>query len=79
MGDQEKVWKSYCHKNISQKTTLIVLVKIEKLITVTCNFILEDLEFVLNSFSTNVPLKEKPSSWLLLAKCLKNTWGRMIF
>ena len=26
-------------------------------------------------FSTNVPLMDKPGSWFLLAKCLKNTCG----
>ena len=31
----------------------------------------EYLEFLLNPFSTNVPLTDKPGSWLLLAKCLK--------
>ena len=29
----------------------------------------------LNPFSTNVPLMDKPGSWFLLAKCLKNTCG----
>ena len=32
-----------------------------------------------NPFSTNVPLKDKPVSWLLLAECLKNTCGRVTF
>ena len=27
----------------------------------------------INPFSTNVPLMDKPGSWFLLAKCLKNT------
>ena len=27
-------------------------------------------------FSTNVPIMDKPGSWFLLAKCLKNTCGR---
>ena len=30
-------------------------------------------------FSTNAPLIEKPGSWFLLAKCLKNTCGRVTF
>ena len=29
-----------------------------------------------NPFLTNVPLMQKPGSWFLLAKCLKNTCGR---
>ena len=33
----------------------------------------------LNPFSTNVPLTDKPGSWFLLAKCLKNKCGRAIF
>ena len=32
-----------------------------------------------NPFSTNVPLTDKPGSWFLLAKCLKNTCGRVTF
>ena len=32
-----------------------------------------------NPFSTNVPLTDKPGSWLLLAKCLKNTCRRVKF
>ena len=31
----------------------------------------------INSFLTNVPLMDKPDSWFLLAKCLKNTCGRV--
>ena len=27
----------------------------------------------INLFSTNVPLRDKPGSWFLPAKCLKNT------
>ena len=30
-------------------------------------------------FSTNVPLMDKPGSWFLLAKWLKNTCGRVTF
>ena len=39
------------------------------------------LEFVekVNPFSTNVPIMDKPSSWFLLAKCLRNTCGRVTF
>ena len=33
----------------------------------------------IKSFSNNVPLINKPGSWFLLAKCLKNTFGRMTF
>ena len=33
----------------------------------------------INSFLTNVPLMDKPDSWFLLAKCLKNTSGRVAF
>ena len=29
-----------------------------------------------NPFSTNVPLTDKPGSWVLLAKCLKNIFYR---
>ena len=31
----------------------------------------------LNPFLTNVPQIKKPDSWLLLARCLKNTCGRV--
>ena len=30
-------------------------------------------------FSANVPLMDKPGNWILLAKCLKNTCGRVTF
>ena len=33
---------------------------------------------ILNPFSTNAPLTDKPGSWFSLAKCLKNTCGRVI-
>ena len=33
----------------------------------------------LNPFLTNVRLVQKPGSWFLLAKCLKNTYGRVTF
>ena len=29
--------------------------------------------------STNLPLTDKPGSWFLLAKCLKNTSGKVAF
>ena len=35
--------------------------------------------FGVNPFSTNVVFMDKPSSWFLLAKCLRNTCGRMTF
>ena len=38
--------------------------------SLTCRF---------NPFQANVPLMEKPGSWLLLAKCVKNTCGRVAF
>ena len=34
---------------------------------------------LINPFSTNVPFMDKPGSWFLLAKCLKNTCGRLTF
>ena len=33
----------------------------------------------INPFSTNVLLMQKPGSWFLLAKCLKNYCGRVTF
>ena len=33
----------------------------------------------INPFSTNVTLMDKPRSWFLLTKCLKNTCGRVTF
>ena len=33
---------------------------------------------LLNPFSTNVPLMQKPGSWFLIEKYLKNTCGRVI-
>ena len=37
------------------------------------------LTLVLKPFSTNVPFMDKPGSWFLLAKCLKNTCERVTF
>ena len=34
---------------------------------------------LINQFSTNVSLKDKPGSWFLLRKCLKNTFRRVAF
>ena len=34
---------------------------------------------ILNPFPANVAHMEKPGSWLLLAKCVKNTCGRVTF
>ena len=31
------------------------------------------IDNALNPFSTNVPIMDKPGSWFLLPKCLKNT------
>ena len=33
----------------------------------------------IDPFSTNVPLMDEPGSFRLLAKCLKNTCGRVVF
>ena len=33
----------------------------------------------INPFSTNVPFTDKPVSWFLLAKCLKNIFGKVTF
>ena len=41
--------------------------------------LLRKLLCVLNPFSTNVSFTDKPGSWFLLAKCLKNTCGRVTF
>ena len=38
---------------------------------------LEGFVTVINPFSTNVPLMDKPGCWFFLAKCLKNTCGRV--
>ena len=34
---------------------------------------------IVNPFSTNVPVKDKPGNWFLLAKSLKSTCGRVTF
>ena len=39
----------------------------------------ENKAYFFNPFLTNVPLTDKPGSWFLLAKCLKNTCGRVTF
>ena len=36
-------------------------------------------EEIINPFSTDVQLMKKPGSWFVLAKCLKNTCGRVTF
>ena len=38
-----------------------------------------DTTSLFNPFSTNVSLMNKPGSWFLLAKCLKNTCVRVTF
>ena len=35
--------------------------------------------YTIKIFSTNVPIMDKSGSWFLLAKCLKNTCGRVTF
>ena len=40
---------------------------------------MKNLKITFNPFSTNVPFMDKPGSWFLLAKCLKNTCGRVTF
>ena len=37
------------------------------------------LSLYINPFSINFPLIDKPGSWFLLAKCWKNTCGRVTF
>ena len=32
---------------------------------------------IFKPFSANLPLMDKPGSWFVLAKCLKNTCGRV--
>ena len=44
-----------------------------------CNVFALYLNETLNPFSTNVPFMGKPGSWFLLAKCFKNTCGRVTF
>ena len=39
---------------------------------------LKDVDSI-SPFSTNVPIIDQPSSWFLLANCLKNTCGRVTF
>ena len=34
---------------------------------------------VFHSVSPNVPLRDKPGSWFLLTKCVKNACGKMKF
>ena len=43
------------------------------------NKIFSQFRLGLNPFSTNVPLMDKPGCWFLLAKCLKNSGGRVPF
>ena len=45
----------------------------------TCYFLHKFHVRKINPFSTNVPLKDKQGSSFLLAKCLKNTCGRVTF
>ena len=42
-------------------------------------FPLAALDNLFNPFSTNVLITDKPGSWFLLAKCLKNTCRRVTF
>ena len=53
--------------------------KIYDIIYIIMGFSMMSGGIVVNPFSTNVPLMDKPGDWFLLAKCLKNTCGRVIF
>ena len=57
------------------------LVKLHSLefLKVTETRTLANFRKIFNSFSTNFSLMDKPGSWFLLAKCLKNTCGRVTF
>ena len=44
-------------------------------------FLMKDftVKTIINPFSTNVPIMDKPGNWFLLPKCLKNTCGRVLW
>ena len=41
--------------------------------------VLKVKDALFNPFPANVPIMEKPGSWFLLAKCVRNTCGRVTF
>ena len=43
------------------------------------SFIVNQNSSFFNPFSANIPIIEKPGSWSLLAKCVKNACGRVTF
>ena len=53
--------------------------KIYDIIYIIMGFWMISRGIVINAFSTNVPLMDKTGDCFLLAKCLKNTCGRVIF
>ena len=53
--------------------------KAEALTRITSRMDLNNHGCYINLFSTNVPHMDKPDSLFLLAKCLKNTCGRVTF
>ena len=38
---------------------------------------IQNFATIINPFPANVPIMEKPGGWFLLAKCVKNTCGRV--
>ena len=49
------------------------------LLFVVIGYGVHGISILLNPFSINVPLMDKPGSWFLQAKCLKNTCRRRHF
>ena len=88
--DWEKSHK-LLHNSLSKRIIVLTILKSKELISIHCQkslltkFYVDMLQLknygftTLNPFSTNVPLTDKPGSWFSLAKCLKNTCGRVTF
>ena len=69
--------RSKCNKNNLMKIILNVIIMI---INIQSSWPFNTLiQNKVNPFSTNVPFTDKPVSWFLLAKCLKNTCARVTF
>ena len=69
--------RSKCNKNNLMKIILNVIIMI---INIQSSWPFNTLiQNRVNPFLTNVPFTDKPVSWFLLAKCLKNTCARVTF
>ena len=72
------------YANISPPTQKCLAIKWFLLVEICLRFLIHRTAkgryfVMINPFSINFPIMNKPGSWFLLAKCLKKTCGRVTF